>query len=134
MPMPLRLALFLALLLCAGAAQAGGDVCLVDDTNDEAFVLKNLRVPKKPGDSVLVSGFGLNAVSATSLPLDGTLVRDLDSDLLLGLTRHFSRCLIGFVLDANLTGTVFYDCNLDNVNDTSAAVGRVDCGELLDPP
>jgi hypothetical protein len=129
--MPLRLALSLALLLAASEATAGGNVCLLDDGTDQAFVLKNLRVPKRVGDSTPVSGVGLSAVSASSLPIDGTLVRDFDGDLLMGLTRHFSRCLIGFVLDDDLNGTVSYDCNFDNTNDTTSSVVRTDCAELF---
>lgn len=125
----------LALILSASTtASAGGDVCLIDETNEAAFVLKKLKVPKRRGEALPVSGLGLTGTSAGSLPLHGTLIRDFDGDLLLGLTRHFQRCLLGFVLDETLNGTVSYDCNLDNANDTVGTVEVIDCETLLFAP
>jgi len=129
----LRIAVLLLTLCFATAAAAGGDVCLIDSGNEAAFVLKRLKLPKRPGDSVSVSGLGLTGTSATSLPLSGTLIRDFDGGLFLGLTRHFQRCLIGFVLDETLSGSVSYDCNLDSANDTTGSVASIDCETLLAP-
>lgn len=132
--MPLLRILVLVFALCfSTAAAAGGDVCLIDFGNEAGFVLKKLKLPKKPGSAVAVSGLGLTSTSSNSLPLSGTLIRDVDGDLLLGLTRHFQRCLLGFVLNEDLSGTVSYDCNLDNVNDTVGNVEVVDCEFLLGP-
>jgi hypothetical protein len=122
----IRIAAFCFTLLFATTAFAG-DVCLLDSANQAGFVLKRLRVPKQGGAATPVTGVGLTATSANLLPLSGTLLRESDDTLLLGLTRHFQRCLIGFVLDETLNGTVSYDCNLDNVNDTTASVTRVAC-------
>lgn len=131
----LRIAVLLfALCFATAATAAGGDVCLIDSVYESAFVLKRLKVPKRPGDAVPVSGLGFTSTSVSALPLSGTLIRDVDGDLLLGLTRHFQRCLLGFVLDEEtLTGTVNYDCNLDNSSDTTGSVARVDCATLLGP-
>jgi hypothetical protein len=131
--MPLLRVAVVLLALGVSTAAAAKDVCLLDSGNEAGFVLKKLKIPKKPGDAVPVSGFGLTSTSASSLPLSGTLIRDLDGDLLLGLTRHFQRCLLGFVLDENLNGTVSYDCNLDNVNDTVGSVTHVDCDTFFAP-
>jgi hypothetical protein len=123
--------LALALILCsATAASAGGDVCLIDPVNEAAFILKKLKVPKRTNEAVPVSGIGITATSANGLPLSGTLVRDANGDLLLGLTRHFQRCLVGFALNESLQGTVSYDCNLDGAADTTASVAPIDCDAL----
>ena len=127
------LAALALILLLSTAASAGGDVCLIDDVNEAAFILKKLKLPKRAGEAVPVSGLGITGTSASSLPLSGTLIRDFDGDLFLGLTRHFQRCLLGFVLDESLNGTVSYDCNLDNANDTTGSVALVDCAALLAP-
>jgi hypothetical protein len=131
--MPLLRVAVVLLALGVSTAAAARDFGLLDSGNEAGFVLKKLKIPKKPGDAVPVSGFGLTSTSASSLPLSGTLIRDLDGDLLLGLTRHFQRCLLGFVLDENLNGTVSYDCNLDNVNDTVGSVTHVDCDTFFAP-
>jgi hypothetical protein len=122
----LRVAVVL-LALCVSTAASAKDVCLLDSGNEAGFVLKKLKIPKKPGDAVPVSGLGFTSTSANALPLSGTLIRDLGGELFLGLTRHFQRCLLGFVLDGSLNGQVSYDCNLDNVNDTTGSVTLVDC-------
>jgi hypothetical protein len=126
----LRIAALLATLCFASAAAAGGDVCLVDSGNQTLLVLKRLKVPKRGGEAVPVSGFAYTSTSTTELPLSGTLVRSGDGDLLLGLTRHFQRCLIGAVLDDTLGGTVSYDCNLDNANDTTGSLVPTSCTSL----
>jgi hypothetical protein len=132
---PLRnLALLLALGLAApAAAAAGGDVCLIDEANQAGFLLTKPRVPKRAGSSVPVSGLGFTALSVTALPLSGALVRNVDGALLMGLTRHFQRCLLGFVLEEDWSGTVSYDCNLDNANDTTGSVTRTDCTTFVGP-
>jgi hypothetical protein len=125
----LAIALLASILCPSSAAFAGGDVCLLDDANDMIFVLTNPRIPKRSGTALPVSGLGLTPGGFT-WPLSGTLIRDFDGDLLLGLTRHFDRCLLGFTLDAALNGTVNYDCNLDNSNDMTSAVAAFPCDQL----
>jgi hypothetical protein len=131
MPLVRVAVLLLALCFATSAAAAGGDVCRIDEANQTGFLLKRLKLPKRGGDALPVSGFGLTATSASLLPLSGTLLRQPDGELLLGLTRHFQRCLLGFVLDEGLNGTVSYDCNLDNANDTTGSVSLIDCATLL---
>jgi hypothetical protein len=123
--------LAIALLLCSAGAARATDVCLIDEGNEAAFLLKKLKVPKRANEAVPVSGIGITGTSASGLPLSGSLIRDINGDLLLGLTRHFQRCLIGIVLDESLNGTVSYDCNLDNANDTTGSVAPIDCGLLF---
>lgn len=130
---PLRIAALLLALCLATPAAAGGDVCLIDEANQAGFLLTKPRVPKRGGSSAPVSGLGFTAVSVTPLPLSGALVRNLDGVLLMGLTRHFQRCLLGFVLDEDWSGTVSYDCNLDDVNDTTGSVTRTDCELFVGP-
>jgi hypothetical protein len=120
----------LAMILCSSTAASAGDVCLLDDVNGAAFILKKVRIPRRPGDAVPVSGIGLTSTASNGLPVSGTLIRDINGDLFLGLTRHFQRCLIGFVLNESLEGSVSYDCNLDNANDATGSVGRFDCDEI----
>lgn len=123
----LALAVLLSILCSSSAAFAGGDVCLQDDANDNVFVLKNLRVPKRPGSALPVAGIGLVAGAPSSWPLSGTVIRDFDGDVLVGLTRYFDRCLLGLVLDENMNGTVNYDCNLDASTDMTSTVEPIAC-------
>jgi hypothetical protein len=129
--MPLLRALAALIFLCSATAASATDVCLIDPVNEAAFVLKKLKVPKRPNDAVPVSGIGITGTSANGLPVSGTLIRDVNGDLILGLTRHLQRCLIGGVLDESLNGTVSYDCNLDNANDTTGSIALIDCDELF---
>jgi hypothetical protein len=125
--------LLVAVLLAGPAAAAGADVCLVTEVREDLFVLKGLRLPKRPGDVVTVGGFGFTPVSGlNTLPLAGTLLRDPGGSggFRMGLTRHFDRCLLGFNLTRGLTGTVNYDCNFDNSSDETDAVSVVDCAAL----
>jgi hypothetical protein len=123
----------LVMLVAATAAQAGGNVCLVDTANDAVFVLTKPRVPKQLGAGVPVAGYGETA-TGSSLPISGTLLHTPDGNLYLGLTRYFQRCLVSITLQEELagTGSVAYDCNLDGANDgSSASIDVVDCDTLL---
>jgi hypothetical protein len=117
---------FAALLAIVGFAAAAGaaEMCWIDSTNEAVYRFKNLKIPKKAGDVVPLNGRAITSISATALPIYGTLLRDENTgDLVMGFTRHFQQCLIGAVLDPEtLNGTVSYDCNLDGANDGSFAL------------
>jgi len=119
----LRIAALIALLGSASAATAA-DLCWFDSTNEAIYRFKNLKLPKKAGDVVALTGQSVTGISVTALPIYGTVLRDEGTgDLVMGFTRHFQQCLIGAVLDPEtLNGTVSYDCNLDGANDGSFAL------------
>jgi hypothetical protein len=123
-----RLLPVLVIVGLSTAASAAPKVCLVDSTNEVVYQFAKLKPPKKPNTSVAVSGLAFTATSSNSLPLSGTLVRDLNTGgLFLGLTRFFQSCLVTAVLDDALSGTVSYDCNFDGANDGSAPIARGEC-------
>jgi hypothetical protein len=129
--MPLLRIVTLLLALSLPAAAAAGDVCLWDDANEVFYTLKNLKVPKKNGDAVPVAGHALSAVSAFAAPVGGALIRDpFEGTLTLGITRYADRCIGTAALDDDLNGTIGYDCNLDDVNDGTVTLERVDCDTL----
>jgi hypothetical protein len=136
----LRSAVLLVTLCVSTAAAAGGYVCLRDSADgaerNAAFVLRKLRLPRKPGEAVPVSGFWYfgGFPHEHELPLSGTLIRDLDGHLRLGLTQHFQSCLLAFELDESLVGTVSFDCDFDRVNDKTDPVEPVDCETVLPAP
>jgi hypothetical protein len=123
-----RIPFVLAIVGLSTAASAAPKVCLVDSTSEVIYQFAKLKPPKKPNTAVAVSGLAFTATSANSLPISGTLVRDLGTgNLYLGLTRFFQSCLVTAVLDDALTGTVSYDCNLDGANDGSYPIARGEC-------
>ena len=124
----LRLVSVLVILGLPIAGAAAPKVCLLDSTNEVLYQFAKLKPPKKPNTAIAVSGLAFTATSSNSLPLSGTLVRDLNTgSLLLGMTRFFSSCLVTAVLDDALSGTVSYDCNLDGANDGSYPIAPGEC-------
>jgi hypothetical protein len=129
--MPLLRIVTLLVTLALPSAAAAGDVCLWDGANEIFYALKNLKVPKKNGGAVPVAGHAVSAVSPFAAPVSGTLIRDpFEGTLTLGLTRYSDRCILTASLDETLNGSMGYDCNLDDVNDATVSVDRVDCDTL----
>lgn len=127
----LRTLALLAILAAPTAASAGGDVCLWDATTEVFYTLKNLKVPRRPGDASPVVGHALVDGLIGAAPVSGTLIRDpFEGTLTLGLTRHGDRCLGTAVLDEDLNGTIGYDCDLDDANDIVVSISRVSCDTL----
>lgn len=123
-----RVLLVVAIFGLSTAATAAPKVCLVDSESEVVYQFAKLKPPKKSNTAVAVSGLAFTATSANSLPLSGTLVRDLNTGgLFLGLTRFFESCLVTAVLDDALSGTVSYDCNFDGANDGSHPIARGEC-------
>lgn len=120
----LRIVALISALALPSAAVAGGDVCLYDTTNQAAYILKKLKLPKRSGDAVPVVGYAFHPALIGAAPLTGTLIRDpFEGTLVMGLTRHADRCLATVVLDDDLSGTISYDCDLDDVTDGTSSIG-----------
>jgi len=47
-----------------------------------------------------------------------------------GFTRYGQFCLVAGSLEADLSGSFSYDCNMDGVIDGSSAVEGIDCDSL----
>jgi hypothetical protein len=119
-----------SLLALPAPASAGGAVCLWDASNEFLYRFTKLKVPKQDYDVVPVVGLAFSAVSANAVAVSGGLHRDGNTGkLLMGLTRYGDRCLLFAVLEENLSGTLSSDCNLDDANDSTVALARVDCAD-----
>ena len=123
-----------ALLLALGtsSAAAAADMCWYDGTGQFLYRFQNLKLPKKEGTVAPLVGQALSGVSATGLPLYGTVLRDQNtSAVMLTFTRHIQACLVLFVLDPeSLDGNVSYDCNFDAANDGTFALDFVPTCQL----
>lgn len=126
----LRIAAWITLLAVAGVA-AAGDVCFHDPGAQVFYKFDKWKAPKKNGDAVRVAGWALLNGAILAAPVDGTLTRDLvEGSLTLGLTLYGDRCLATAVLAEDLSGTISYDCNLDDMTDGSYALASISCGDL----
>lgn len=129
--MPLVRIVALLAALCLPTPSAASDVCFLDDTNEYAYKLAKLKVPKAANTIVPVAGLAISAVSINAVPVSGSLIRDGNTGgLFLGLTRFGDRCLLYAQLDEDLNGSISSDCNLDDANDGTVELVRIDCAEL----
>jgi hypothetical protein len=126
----ISVATFFALLGFAGAASA--DVCVFDNDNLVGYKFAKLKLPKRVGVAVPVTGVSRQVGVTVPLPLQGVISRVNETTWLLGFVRYGNTCMVTGTLDAALDGAFGYDCNLDGASDAAepSAIEAIDCDSL----
>ena len=124
-------ALSLVILFSPLAANAGGDICLVDFTFGRIFVLTKPRIPKAPGSAAPIAGQMFDAVSLAGVPVAGSVARQTLGRLNFGLTQHLLPCQMNINTDDSLEGSIQYDCNFDGIYEIESEVAPGDCRQVL---